>query len=71
VCSVPQAPLNSIVDDEDIPDSARLPPNEEGEEGEEGAELSPVKKKVTPRKKKADDGGNGEVKEAKPQKVSY
>jgi hypothetical protein len=60
----------AVVADEDVPESARMPPNEEGEEGGETAgESNPLEKKATPKRTKADADADGEVKEPKPKKV--
>jgi hypothetical protein len=60
----------AVVADEDVPESARMPPNEDGEEGGETAgESNPLEKKATPKRTKADADADGEVKEPKPKKV--
>ena len=59
------------VAEEDIPETARIPPTEEGAPGgETRLESSPSKNKATPTKKKADVGAGGEPRKEKPKKVS-
>ena len=57
--------------DDDVPESARLPPEDEAAEGgETGGETSSVKKKASPKKSSRVDG-DGETDQAKPRNVGH